>query len=121
MQLEKEKLSRTLDLIKELLEIEQLDLDKLFNNKSWSLIGGHVNLFVKDSLNVSYSCFLAFNPDQLLAGDNNSRYFTIENKTYYDSIDDYIFESCSKNMNIPNFQSNSSDIKETIYLFHPLH
>src|SRR5574344_2570322 len=32
MQLEKEKLSRTLDLIKELLETEQLDLDKLFKD-----------------------------------------------------------------------------------------
>lgn len=32
IQLEKEKLSRTLDLIKELLETEQLDLDKLFKD-----------------------------------------------------------------------------------------
>ena len=38
---------------------------------------------------------------------------TIENKKYYGSVSDYSSEKYSKNISIPNFESNSLDIKET--------
>ena len=89
----------------------------IYDNKSWSLIGGKVHLFVADLINVSYSCYMAFNPQEKLIGNENSRYLTIENKTYYGDVSNYSSEKYSKNMNIPNFESNSSDIKETNMAF----
>ena len=88
-------------------------------NNSWSLIGGDVHLFVVDFINVFYSCYMAFNPQEKLLGDEDSRYLTIENKRYYGSVSDYPSEKYSKNMSIPNFESNSLDIKETNMAFPP--
>lgn len=89
------------------------------DNNSWSLIGGDVHLFVVDFINVFYSCYMAFNPQEKLIGNEDSRYLTIENKIYYGSICDYPSEKYSKNMSIPNFESNSLDIKETNMAFPP--
>lgn len=89
----------------------------IYDNKSWSLIGGDVHLFVADFINVYYSCYMAFNPQEELLGNEDSRYLTIENKKYYGSVSDYPSEKCSKNMSIPNFESNSLDIKETNMAF----
>lgn len=86
-------------------------------NNSWSLIGGDVHLFVVDFINVFYSCYMAFNPQEQLLGNEDSRYLTIENKRYYGSVSDYPSEKYSKNMSIPNFESNSLDIKETNMAF----
>lgn len=85
----------------------------IFDNNSWSLIGGYVHLFVADFINVFYSCYMAFNPPKKLVGNEDSRYLTIENKIYYGNVSDYTSKKYSKNMSIPNFESNSSDIKET--------
>lgn len=85
----------------------------IFDNNSWSLIGGDVHLFVADFINVFYSCYMAFNPPKKLVGNEDSRYLTIENKIYYGNVSDYTSKKYSKNMSIPNFESNSSDIKET--------
>ena len=85
----------------------------IFDNNSWSLIGGYVHLFVADFINVFYSCYMAFNPPKKLVGNEDSRYLTIENKIYYGNVSDYTYKKYSKNMSIPNFESNSSDIKET--------
>ena len=89
------------------------------DNNSWSLIGGDVHLFVVDFINVFYSCYMAFNPQEQLLGNEDSRYLTIENKRYYGSVSDYPSEKYSKNMSIPNFESNSLDIKETNMAFPP--
>lgn len=89
------------------------------DNNSWSLIGGDVHLFVVDFINVFYSCYMAFNPQEQLLGNEDSRYLTIENKRYYGSVSDYTSEKYSKNMSIPNFESNSLDIKETNMAFPP--
>lgn len=89
----------------------------IYDNNSWSLIGGDVHLFVTDFINVYYSCYMAFNPQEELLGNEDSRYLTIENKRYYGSVSDYQSEKCSKNMSIPNFESNSLDIKETNMAF----
>lgn len=89
----------------------------IYDNTSWSLIGGEVHLFVANLINVSYSCYMAFNPQEKLTGNENSRYLTIENKTYYGDVSNYSSEKYSKNMNIPNFETNSSDIKETNMAF----
>lgn len=89
------------------------------DNNSWSLIGGDVHLFVVDFINVFYSCYMAFNPQEQLLGNEDSRYLTIENKRYYGSVNDYPSEKYSKNMSIPNFESNSLDIKETNMAFPP--
>lgn len=87
------------------------------DNNSWSLIGGDVHLFVVDFINVFYSCYMAFNPQEKLTDNENSRYLTIENKTFYGDVSNYSSEKYSKNMNIPNFESNSLDIKETNMAF----
>lgn len=87
------------------------------DNNSWSLIGGYVHLFVADFINVYYSCYMAFNPREELLGNEDSRYLTVENKKYYGSVSDYSSEKYSKNMSIPNFESNSLDIKETNMAF----
>lgn len=89
------------------------------DNNSWSLIGGDVHLFAVDFINVFYSCYMAFNPKEKLVGNEDSRYLTIENKRYYGSVSDYPSEKYSKNMIIPNFESNSLDIKETNMAFPP--
>lgn len=89
------------------------------DNNSWSLIGGDVHLFVVDFINAFYSCYMAFNPKEQLLGNEDSRYLTIENKRYYGSVSDYPSEKYSKNMSIPNFESNSLDIKETNMAFPP--
>lgn len=89
------------------------------DNNSWSLIGGDVHLFVVDFINVFYSCYMAFNPQEQLLGNEDSRYLTIDNKRYYGSVSDYPSEKYSKNMSIPNFESNSLDIKETNMAFPP--
>ena len=89
----------------------------IYDNNSWSLIGGAIHLFIDNYLNVSYTCFMAFNPREKLVGDENSRKLTIENKTYYGCINDYMFENYSKNMMIPNFESFSKDIKDTFLAF----
>lgn len=89
------------------------------DNNSWSLIGGDVHLFVVDFVNVFYSCYMAFNPQEELLGNEDSRYLTIENKRYYGSVSDYSSEKYSKNMSVPNFESNSLDIKETNMAFPP--
>ena len=82
-------------------------------NVNWSLIGGEVHLFIVDFINVSYSCYMAINPSEDLIGDVDSRYLTIENNRYYGNISDYINQDCSKNMLIPNFESDSLDIKNS--------
>lgn len=89
------------------------------DNNSWSLIGGDIHLFVVDFINAFYSCYMAFNPKEQLLGNEDSRYLTIENKRYYGSVSDYPSEKYSKNMSIPNFESNSLDIKETNMAFPP--
>lgn len=89
------------------------------DNNNWSLIGGDVHLFVVDFINVFYSCYMAFNPQEQLLGNEDSRYLTIENKRYYGSVSDYPSEKYSKNMSIPNFESDSLDIKETNMAFPP--
>lgn len=89
------------------------------DNNSWSLIGGDVHLFAVDFINVFYSCYMAFNPKERLVGNEDSRCLTIENKKYYGNVSDYLSEKYSKNMSIPNFESNSSDIKETNMAFPP--
>ena len=89
------------------------------DNNSWSLIGGDVHLFVVDFINVFYSCYMAFNPQEQLLGNEDSRYLTIKNKRYYGSVSDYTSEKYSKNMSIPNFEYNSLDIKETNMAFPP--
>lgn len=89
------------------------------DNNSWSLIGGDIHLFVVDFINVFYSCYMAFNPQEQLLGNEDSRYLTIDNKRYYGSVSDYPSEKYSKNMSIPNFESNSLDIKETNMAFPP--
>ena len=89
------------------------------DNNSWSLIGGEAHLFVADFINVFYSCYMAFNPQEKLIGNEDSRYLTIENKRYYGNVSDYSSEKYSKNMSIPNFESNSLDIKETNMAFPP--
>ena len=89
------------------------------DNNSWSLIGGDVNLFVVDFINVFYSCYMAFNPKEKLLDNEDARYLTIENKRYYGSVSDYSSEKYSKNMSIPNFESDSLDIKGTNMAFPP--
>ena len=89
------------------------------DNNSWSLIGGDVHLFVVDFINVFYSCYMAFNPKEKLLDNEDARYLTIENKRYYGSVSNYPSEKYSKNMSIPNFESNSLDIKETNMAFPP--
>ena len=89
------------------------------DNNSWSLIGGDVHLFVVDFINVFYSCYMAFNPKEKLLDNEDARYLTIENKRYYGSVSDYPSEKYSKNMSIPNFESDSLDIKETNMAFPP--
>lgn len=85
----------------------------VYDNNSWSLIGGDVHLSVIDFINVFYSCYMAFNPQKKLVGNEDSRYLTIENKIYYGNVSDYPSEKYSKNMRVPNFESYSSDIKES--------
>lgn len=89
------------------------------DNNSWSLIGGDVHLFVVDFINVFYSCYMAFNPKEKLLDNEDARYLTIENKRYYGSVSDYPSEKYSKNTSIPNFESDSLDIKETNMAFPP--
>ncbi len=91
----------------------------VYDNNSWSLIGGNIHLFVANFINVYYSCYMAFNSQKKLVGDEDSNYLTIENKKYYGNVSDYSSEKYSKNMDIPNFESNSLDIKETNMAFPP--
>jgi hypothetical protein len=90
-----------------------------YNNENWSLIGGNINLYINDFINVYYSCYMALNPNEVLKGDDNSRYLTIENNKYFGNISDYVNENYCKNVDIPNFDSYSLDIKDTNLSFPP--
>lgn len=98
-----------------------VDLTKpvILNNDSWSLVGGSFHLFIDDYVNEYYSCYMSINSKRHLIGDDNSRYMTIENEKYFGNVNDYSRIEYDKNMDIPNFESFSKDIKETNTAFPP--
>lgn len=90
----------------------------VINGESWSLICGRFNLYT-NNVSEHYSCFLSINSIRMLIGDDDSRYMTIENEEYIGNVNDYYKMNYDKNMDIPNFQSNSVDIKDTNTSFPP--
>lgn len=88
-----------------------------YNGEYWSLIGGQAHIFIADTVNAFYSCYMAFNPSKLLSNNRDARYKTIENKKYYGPIDEYIKCIDDKNIEIPDFDYDSKDIKSCCVSF----
>ena len=88
-----------------------------YDGEYWSLIGGQAHVFIADTVNAFYSCYMAFNPSDLLSNNHDARYKTIENKKYYGPVDEYIKCIYDKNMEIPDFDYDSKDIKSSCVSF----
>ena len=88
-----------------------------YDGEYWSLIGGQAHIFIADAVNAFYSCYMAFNPSDLLSNNHDARYKTIENKKYYGPVDEYIKCIYDKNMEIPDFDYDSKDIKSSCVSF----